>query len=268
MVGSLTNSSNEMSGLQTVFDSAIEYCQDTTLLGTFTENQDQARFASFTKDTAILKNALTFNMLSDGIPIIYYGAEQAFSGNGDPTNREALWLSGYNQTHPLYLTIKAINTARNAVANMTTYEYWSPYWTWKSKVVLTKSGLLVLRKGYDKSIVSVVSNQGTGSPDQGPWAVGDTNFLGGDTLVEVLGCTTQVAQDYGVMTITVKNGEPQVWVPAEYLVYSTDICPKISRSQTAKLSDSISTSNAPVPRSIPISSTAAFVLFMAFALLL
>lgn len=200
-----------MSGLQEVYNSGIEYCQDTTLLGTFTENQDQPRFASYTNDTAILKNALTFNMLSDGIPIVYYGAEQAFHGNGDPTNREALWLSGYNQSAPLYQTLKAINTARNAVANLTgSYDYWSPYWTWKSKVILTKPGFLAIRKGYDKSIVSIVTNQGTGSPDQGPFAVGDTNFLGGDTLIEVLGCTSQVAQQYGVMTVAVKNGEPQV----------------------------------------------------------
>jgi len=205
-------------------------------------------------------------MLSDGIPIVYYGAEQAFHGNGDPTNREALWLSGYNTSAPLYQTLKAINTARNAVANMTgTYDYWSPYWTWKSKVVLTKPGFLAIRKGYDKSIVSIVTNQGSGSPDQGPYQIGDTNFLGGDTLIEVLGCTSQVAQPYGVMTVTVKDGQPQVWIPAEYLVNST-ICPKISKSQTADLTNTISAASS-LHLALP-SSTAAFLLFTIFALVL
>jgi glycosidase len=29
-------------------------------------------------------NAMTFTFMSDGIPIVYYGQEQYFSGNADP----------------------------------------------------------------------------------------------------------------------------------------------------------------------------------------
>jgi len=56
----------------------------------------------------------------------------------------------------------------------------------------------------------------------------------------------------------------KVWVPAEYLVNATDICPKISRKQTAKISNSV-TSEAPATSIIP---TATLISLIAFALLL
>lgn len=32
---------------------------------------------------------MTWPFIYDGIPIMYYGQEQGFSGGGDPNNREA-----------------------------------------------------------------------------------------------------------------------------------------------------------------------------------
>ena len=29
-------------------------------------------------------NAMVFNFMSDGIPVVYYGQEQSFSGSADP----------------------------------------------------------------------------------------------------------------------------------------------------------------------------------------
>lgn len=52
-------------------------------------------------------------MLSDGIPIIYAGQEQHYAGDHDPTNREAVWLSGYNTEAELYQFIKKANGIRN-----------------------------------------------------------------------------------------------------------------------------------------------------------
>jgi hypothetical protein len=44
-------------------------CSDTTLLGSFLENHDQPRFASYTSDYSLAKNAIAFSILQDGIPI-------------------------------------------------------------------------------------------------------------------------------------------------------------------------------------------------------
>jgi alpha-amylase len=40
---------------------------------------------------------MTFNFMSDGIPIVYYGQEQRFSGAADPLNREPFWPSNYEK---------------------------------------------------------------------------------------------------------------------------------------------------------------------------
>lgn len=40
------------------------------------------------------------------IPIMYYGQEQGFHGNGDPYNREPLWPSGYANTTTYQLAAK------------------------------------------------------------------------------------------------------------------------------------------------------------------
>ncbi|KAI3394402.1 hypothetical protein diail_2814 [Diaporthe ilicicola] len=84
----------------------------TTLMAPFIENHDNARFASLTGDIALTKNALAFTLLFDGIPIIYQGQEQHFSGQNDPWNRERLWTSGYNEDAELYRWIARLNAAR------------------------------------------------------------------------------------------------------------------------------------------------------------
>jgi alpha-amylase len=62
---------------------------------------------------ALAKNAAAFIILSDGIPIIYAGQEQHYSGGADPANREAVWLSGYSSTSELYKLIATANAIRN-----------------------------------------------------------------------------------------------------------------------------------------------------------
>jgi alpha-amylase len=57
--------SNLVNGINTMKSD----CSDTTLLGTFMENHDNARFPSLTSDMSLAKNAIAFTMLSDGIPI-------------------------------------------------------------------------------------------------------------------------------------------------------------------------------------------------------
>lgn len=67
--------------------------------------------------------------MSDGIPVVYYGLEQSFSGAGDPVgflppifrnymltgptqmNREPLWPSGYQNTSA-YQFVTTLNKVR------------------------------------------------------------------------------------------------------------------------------------------------------------
>jgi alpha-amylase len=49
-------------------DEAATGCNDTLALGSFIENHDMPRFASRTEDLALAKNAMTYILLTDGIP--------------------------------------------------------------------------------------------------------------------------------------------------------------------------------------------------------
>jgi len=104
-----------MYNLQTINQQYTSEMGDVNLLGTFIDNHDNARFLSVQSDMELYKNALVYTLLSSGIPIIYYGTEQAFDGTNDPHNREPLWTSNYNQSTELYefLTL-VINYRKNA----------------------------------------------------------------------------------------------------------------------------------------------------------
>lgn len=204
-----------MGGLGYVMNKVAVGCRDSTLLGTFSENHDVQRFASETSDLSQQMNALTFTIMSDGIPVVYYGAEQRFSGKGDPQNREAMWLgpNGYDTKAPLYQLIRSLNIARNAVnkeLDGIDYSNWSGYWAHKAKILYANQDILVLRKGYDTTIITALTNVGEGGPDVGPYHMGETNLVEGQTIVEVLSCNSTRVGKYGEFDLTLKNGEPQV----------------------------------------------------------
>jgi alpha-amylase len=70
----------------------------------FIDNHDVARFLFWlqnepqARQIALLHNALLLLMTMDGIPCLYYGTEQAMKGGNDPSNREDMWDTGYDQT--------------------------------------------------------------------------------------------------------------------------------------------------------------------------
>jgi glycosidase len=83
------------------------------MLVNFIDNHDVPRFEyGQNGDTSRLRVALAFEMAVEGCPCIYYGTEQGFSGGGDPSNRERLWDSGYNEQHPLFLWIQKLTGIR------------------------------------------------------------------------------------------------------------------------------------------------------------
>lgn len=67
--------------------------KDATILGTFGDNHDNARFLHYHNDLKNYQNMIVFSLYMQGIPIVYYGTEQAFTGGDDPANREPLWTN-------------------------------------------------------------------------------------------------------------------------------------------------------------------------------
>jgi alpha-amylase len=89
--------------------------------GVFVDNHDTHRFlcdatgrpgANWDKWPQ-LKAALGFAFTIRGIPIVYYGTEQGFTGCDDPFNREDLF-DGFNTANPLYSYIQRLNAVKRA----------------------------------------------------------------------------------------------------------------------------------------------------------
>lgn len=113
LVRAFESTSGSISDLYNMVNTVKSDCSDSNLLGSFSENHDNPRFASYTSDFSLAKNVLAFTILSDGIPIIYAGQEQHYSGSSVPTNREATWLSGFDTSAELYTWIAKLNQIRN-----------------------------------------------------------------------------------------------------------------------------------------------------------
>lgn len=77
-------------------------------MANFLDNHDNARYLSWSGDwekkKKVLKTGNVLALTSVGIPIVYYGTEQYFTGGNDPNNREVLWrnmdryLVAYSET--------------------------------------------------------------------------------------------------------------------------------------------------------------------------
>lgn len=63
----------------------------TQVMVNFIDNHDLPRFLFDQPSIDAFHNALFFLFTWDGIPSVYYGTEQAFSGGVDPRNREDMW---------------------------------------------------------------------------------------------------------------------------------------------------------------------------------
>lgn len=180
--------------------------KDPTLLGNFIENQDIPRWANISVDPQSLYNAMVFNFMTDGIPIVYYGQEQGFSGNSDPYNREAMWPSKYaNST--TYQLITTLNQFRNFLVNNT-------QWATTPTQVLTTSpyGIATL-KG---DCVSIMTN--IGSPPQNISIPVYTPYLASASLTNVLTCEQWPVGSNGTINAQYSlGGVPLVLYPTTLL---------------------------------------------------
>ena len=169
-------------------------CVDSTLLGSFFENQDTQRWRSMTSNTNLVMNALVFTFMGDGIPIMYYGFEQDFSGsNVEDGNREALWSSGF-KIGETYELVKNLNVLRKSMP--------SQYFTTKQSVVVSTDRWLAVKK---HDVLTITNNYGSGSTDinfKSPFPVNTQlkEFFTGEELVTTEQFDTSI------------TGAPQIWV--------------------------------------------------------
>ncbi|KAJ7079507.1 glycoside hydrolase family 13 protein [Mycena crocata] len=192
------------------------------LSAAFLENHDQPRFPSYTMDSALTKNAMTWPFVGDGMPIMYYGQEQGYQGGGDPSNREALWLSGYETNKPFVAHVKSLNAVRKlAIAGNDSFLTSVASWIYQpnpSTLMLSKPPLLTL-----------LTNIGTNGTIQPTWTIPAGLYAPNTTLVDALACATLTVDGGGGPTVVQAHaGLPQVLIPAKMLSKAGGACPTLA----------------------------------------
>jgi alpha-amylase len=205
LTAAFSSSSGSISDLVNQVNTIKSDCKNSTLLGTFLENHDNPRFAGLTSDPSLRKNAIAFTILADGLPIIYEGQEQGYTGGADPANREAVWLSGYSTTSPLYTFISTVNQIRNQAIYKSI-----DYLSYRAYPIYYDSSTIAMRKGYDgNQIIGVFSNLGASGASY-TLTLGNTGYVAGESVVEILSCTTVTTNSNSNIAVAMGAGSPKV----------------------------------------------------------
>nr|ABF72530.1 alpha amylase AMYI.1 [Ophiostoma floccosum] len=213
LLSAFESTSGSISNLYNMIKSVASDCADPTLLGNFIENHDNPRFASYTSDYSLAQNAISFLFFSDGIPIVYSGQEQHYSGGADPANREATWLSGYSTTATLYKHIKTTNQIRSLIIGKD-----SSWATSANSPFYQDSNTIAMLKGSasGSKVLTVLSNKGA-SGSSYTLSLGSTGYSSGASLVELYSCTTVTVDSSGNVPVPMASGLPRVLVPSSWV---------------------------------------------------
>ncbi|PWY66370.1 alpha-amylase [Aspergillus sclerotioniger CBS 115572] len=257
----LTNAFNTTNGNLSTIIQSIDFvktqCEDVLALGTFTSNQDVPRFGSYTSDISLARNILTVSMLTDGIPILYYGEEQHLSGAFNPVNREALWLTNYSMdSTSLPSLVQSLNRIRSYASGdgkqyTVNSKSGTDYLSYLSLPIFNTSHILATRKGFaGNQVVSVVSNLGAKPATKATTKItlgsDGTGFQSKQNVTEILSCKTYVTDSHGNLTVDLSSdGGPRVYYPTASLKESTDICGDQTNTTTPSSSGASSVSPTP-----------------------
>ncbi|GAP91712.1 putative carbohydrate-binding module family 20 protein [Rosellinia necatrix] len=173
---------------------------DPAALGTFLDNHDNARWLSAKNDLSLLKNALAYVMLSRGVPIVYYGTEQAYGGGADPANREDLWRSGFDTGAEMYGAIARLSAARRAAGGLAADD--------QAHLYVADTAYAWSRAGGD--LVVLTTNSGRGSASRHCFNTQAPNRQWNNTF----GAGSYTSDASGGVCVDVTNGEPVVLLAA------------------------------------------------------
>ncbi|KAH9483823.1 Alpha-amylase A [Psilocybe cubensis] len=203
----------DITTLVNVFEESKKKFADVTLLGNFLENQDVPRWHNLTVDPQSMYNAMTFTFMSSGIPIVYYGQEQYFSGNADPMNREPLWPSKYAQTDA-YKLITTLNKFRNFLVNTTDWA------TQEAQILTAGPQGLAIMKG---PVISIVTNIGS-PPQNGTHISANTPYASSSALTNVITCQQWAVGANGKIDAQYTlGGVPNILIPSDML-HGSGLC--------------------------------------------
>ncbi|KAB8202802.1 glycoside hydrolase superfamily [Aspergillus parasiticus] len=121
---------------------------------------------------------------------------QHFSGNHDPDNCEALWLSNYDTNAPLYKLITTLNASANTHPR--------------------GSSEMAFRKGREGcQVVMVLSTQGTNSSAYTARVI--NGYQPSHIIIDVLTCDKYKVKEWGEIRLPMDKGEPRVLFPTDLM---------------------------------------------------
>jgi len=136
---------------------------------------------------------------------VYSGQEQHLNGTGDPNDREAIWLQGYNTTTPLYKLITTLNKVRKQAITKA-----ADYVTYKANIFYSDNNHIAIRKGDAGSqIVALYNNLGS-TAAQYTISLNNTGYAPNTSIMEVICCTAVKTTQNGLLPATVMQGKPVV----------------------------------------------------------
>jgi glycosidase len=192
------------------------------ILVNFMDNHDIPRFL-FDKDSVpALKSALTYLFTQDGIPCLYYGTEQGFSGGNDPANREPLWPTAYAEDGDLFQHIAGLTHLRQTYAPLRRGDF-TLRWVTDRVSGEEDSNILAFERSYDGDSALVVINTSDTASSHTAYEGNamPVSFAPGTTLVEVFpegsDRTFTVGAD-GTVTVDVGPRDGVVLVPESAVV--------------------------------------------------
>ena len=192
----------------------------------FIDNHDVPRFLFASQgDVNALRNALTLLFTEDGIPNLYYGTEQEFTGGNDPANREILWTSGMPTDGDTFAHIANLARLRKAYVALRRGD---TKVVWSSPHVAQEddAGIFAFeRAGGDAgsgtyALVVLNTNDFKTSSTSNGSSVMQTNAPAGTTLVDVLdpAQATYPVSATGQLQANVPAQKAMILVPQSQLV--------------------------------------------------
>lgn len=178
---------------------------DIDALGVFVDNHDNARFLSnFGGKKTELKAATVFSLTTRGIPFVYYGTEQYYSGGNDPANRESLW-NDMNTSTDFYQLIAKVNAQRKA-SKIWNYE-WVQRYADQTFYAFSRGEFLV-----------ALTNSGTQSRQ-----VTYSPFAEGTEVCNIFYPDTDCQVVSNGVNVYLSNGESKIYVPKSSLATTNDL---------------------------------------------
>lgn len=195
-----------MAKIKNRYDAEASHFKDLDALGVFVDNHDNARFLhNFSGKKAQLRNATVFSLTTRGIPFVYYGTEQYYSGGNDPANRESLWQD-MNTSSDLYQIIKKVNAQRKKS------QIWSHEWVERYH----QSNFYSYSRG--EFLVAL-----TNSTEQQHFKVTYHPFSEGEVVCNIFYPTSDCQTVKGGVDVYLNQGESKIYVPKSMLASTNDL---------------------------------------------